>query len=146
MDGGIVGWGLSEFIGILVPPNWLQELLLAVVLITTLLVSLDIIRIALRYAQKHAETGWREVNTSGEPPGDLEPDASVDVDENIPPRNIPKLPIEFRKKFKIRISYERTENPPQRDYLLPPLDVLINEQIVRPDERNINITAGIILV
>jgi DNA segregation ATPase FtsK/SpoIIIE, S-DNA-T family len=144
LDGGLVGWGLLEFIGILVKPQWLQELLLAVILIVTLMIGLGVIHSALKFAQKHAETGWREVDSSGEISADVEASAGAEVEDKSPPRIIPKLPIEFRKKFKIQISDERAGNPPQRDERLPPLDVLVNEQVVRPDERNINITAGLI--
>jgi len=42
------------------PYKLASRVMLAAVLITTLLVSLDIIRIAIKAAQKHAETGWRE--------------------------------------------------------------------------------------
>lgn len=144
LDGGLVGWGLLEFIGILVEPQWLQEFLLVVILLATLMIGLGVIHRALKFAQKHAETGWREVSTAGETLTDLETSAGANPEDKSPPRIIPKLPIEFRKKFKIQISDERAGNAPQRDEHLPPLDVLVNEQIVRPDERNINMTAGLI--
>jgi DNA segregation ATPase FtsK/SpoIIIE, S-DNA-T family len=56
-----------------------------------------------------------------------------------------KLPPEFRKSFKVT---ERQDNrptaPPPRGERLPPLNVLLGEQNIRPDERSINQTAGLI--
>jgi len=57
------------------------------------------------------------------------------------------LPVEFRKKFRIQDEGGTDADlspPPSRDDHLPPLDLLVNEQAVRPDERNINMTAGLI--
>ncbi len=56
-----------------------------------------------------------------------------------------KLPPEFRKSFKISDRQENRQVIPQpRSDRLPPLNVLLGEQPVRPDERNINQTAGLI--
>jgi S-DNA-T family DNA segregation ATPase FtsK/SpoIIIE len=54
-----------------------------------------------------------------------------------------KLPPEFRKSFKIPENQDQLlETPPPRGERLPPLNVLLGEQAVRPDERTINQTAG----
>ncbi len=54
-----------------------------------------------------------------------------------------KLPPEFRKSFKIPEKQDsRPASPPPRGERLPPLNVLLGEQAVRPDERTINQTAG----
>jgi S-DNA-T family DNA segregation ATPase FtsK/SpoIIIE len=54
-----------------------------------------------------------------------------------------KLPPEFRKSFKIPESQDdRPATLPHRGERLPPLNVLLGEQIARPDERTINQTAG----
>ncbi len=39
---------------------------------------------------------------------------------------------------------ESAAPPPPRDDRLPPLDLLVTEQVLRQDERNINLTAGLI--
>jgi S-DNA-T family DNA segregation ATPase FtsK/SpoIIIE len=59
-------------------------------------------------------------------------------------RSKPRLPAEYRKKFKIQVNDEKLASPPERDERLPNLDLLINEQAAKPDERNINLTAGLI--
>ena len=54
-----------------------------------------------------------------------------------------KLPPEFRKSFKIPEKQDnRSVSLPPRGERLPPLNVLLGEQSVRPDERTINQTAG----
>jgi S-DNA-T family DNA segregation ATPase FtsK/SpoIIIE len=59
-------------------------------------------------------------------------------------KKVTRLPAEYRKKFKIQVNDEKSANPPVRDERLPDLDLLINEQMAKPDERNINLTAGMI--
>jgi S-DNA-T family DNA segregation ATPase FtsK/SpoIIIE len=54
-----------------------------------------------------------------------------------------KLPPEFRKSFKIPEKQDsHPTDPLPRGERLPPLNVLLGEQAVRPDERTINQTAG----
>jgi DNA segregation ATPase FtsK/SpoIIIE, S-DNA-T family len=56
-----------------------------------------------------------------------------------------KLPPEFRKSFKVPDKQdERSTATLPRSDRLPPLNVLLTEQSVRPDERTINQTAGMI--
>jgi DNA segregation ATPase FtsK/SpoIIIE, S-DNA-T family len=56
-----------------------------------------------------------------------------------------KLPPEFRKSFKVEDRQDRLPAEPKpRSDRLPPLNLLLGEQSVRPDERNINQTAGLI--
>ncbi len=52
---------------------------------------------------------------------------------------------EFRKSFKVSERQDqKSTTPPPRGERLPPLNVLLGEQNVRPDERTINQTAGLI--
>jgi len=56
-----------------------------------------------------------------------------------------KIPPEFRKSLVISVNQdEKVITPPPRGDRLPPISILSNEQNVRPDERNINQTAGLI--
>ncbi len=60
-------------------------------------------------------------------------------------KSLQKLPPEFRKSFKVPEKQDaRLAAPPPRSDRLPPLNVLLSEQSVRPDERTINQTAGMI--
>jgi len=58
----------------------------------------------------------------------------------------PTLPPEFRKKLRVEAEESNGTTAPSapRDERLPPLDLLVNEQASRPDERDINMTAGLI--
>jgi S-DNA-T family DNA segregation ATPase FtsK/SpoIIIE len=86
--------------------------------------------------------------------GDIEsnlPESAVNIGEEVSSvssaqkkKKVPRLPVEYRKKFKIQVNDEKSTSPPIRDERLPDLDLLINEQMVKPDERNINQTAGLI--
>jgi S-DNA-T family DNA segregation ATPase FtsK/SpoIIIE len=56
-----------------------------------------------------------------------------------------RLPPEFRKSFKVPQKKDSQPSEPiPRSDRLPPLNVLLSEQSVRPDERTINQTAGMI--
>jgi S-DNA-T family DNA segregation ATPase FtsK/SpoIIIE len=60
-------------------------------------------------------------------------------------RRRPALPPQFRKSFRLEPQDgDASAPPPPRDERLPPLDLLIDERSRRPDERNINQTAGLI--
>lgn len=55
------------------------------------------------------------------------------------------LPPEYRKSFKVpERQDEKPARPLERGEDLPPLNLLVTEQGVRPDERTINQTAGLI--
>jgi S-DNA-T family DNA segregation ATPase FtsK/SpoIIIE len=55
------------------------------------------------------------------------------------------LPPQFKKSFKIQSKDEGPPSaPPSRDDRLPALDLMVKERSSRPDERNINLTAGLI--
>jgi S-DNA-T family DNA segregation ATPase FtsK/SpoIIIE len=55
------------------------------------------------------------------------------------------IPPEFRKSLVLPENQdERLVNPPPRGDRLPPFNIMASEQNVRPDERNINQTAGLI--
>jgi len=56
-----------------------------------------------------------------------------------------RLPPQFRKSFKVSEQPDdRPAEPLPRGERLPPLNLLVSEQSTRPDERNINQTAGLI--
>jgi S-DNA-T family DNA segregation ATPase FtsK/SpoIIIE len=55
-----------------------------------------------------------------------------------------RLPPQFRKQFRLPAKEERPASAPPRDDRLPPLKLLVGGRTSRPDERNINLTAGLI--
>lgn len=148
-DGGIVGWGLAEILGLVIHPPWLLGLFLSLVLICFTFFGLGLFRplaallhkqlaVAPPPAAGSVETGPA---VSG---GDFNGLTETAVPEQGGKRKIQQLPAEFRKKFKIPVKEAEQTKPPVRDERLPPLELLVHEQALRPDERNINLTAGLI--
>jgi DNA segregation ATPase FtsK/SpoIIIE, S-DNA-T family len=147
MWGGQVGWGLSMLIVRYVGPIW-GGLIIFILWGLTVLTA---------FGLWHPLEIWL-LQQAGEPSTpDLEsamsetPVISPLVAENTAAsvnggkKTSRKLPPEFRKSFKVS---ERQDNrpsaPPPRGERLPPLNVLLGEQNIRPDERTINQTAGLI--
>jgi len=153
LDGGRVGWALSYTLGKLLGPvglggrGW-QILVLSLLFLVFLLPALGLIGRLYSWLQRVSglvkEAGVAE--SSGEVAVSLSPVAGrkTPLDQQ---RKIPRLPAEFRKKFQMPSLDDldaRPKAPPQRDERLPPLDLLVSETTTRPDERNINLTAGLI--
>lgn len=141
LDGGLVGWGLAELMGTIFKPGWLLILILSVVIFVTALVGTGITNYLGRLVQVYAAVGVEM--------GESEPAVSIGDEVSAEKthqkrKKVTRLPAEYRKKFKIQVNDEKSANPPVRDERLPDLDLLINEQLAKPDERNINLTAGMI--
>jgi S-DNA-T family DNA segregation ATPase FtsK/SpoIIIE len=144
--GGRVGWGLSMLLAKYIGPVWggLVDFLLWGLALTT------------------AFGLWKRfeailLKLAGEPPvSDLAPAATDGA--VIPASSGPtppsqerakkfggRLPPKFRKSFKVSEQPDdRPAEPLPRGERLPPLNLLVSEQNVRADERNINQTAGLI--
>jgi len=142
LDGGLVGWGLAELLGTFIRPVWLLVFFLIAVIILALLIGSGISSYLGKLVQDYAVSGGA-IDKS-------EPAVSIgdgNLDEQPAQRvkkKFPRLPAEYRKKFKIQLDDEKAADPAKRDQRLPGLDLLINEQTNKPDERNINLTAGLI--
>ncbi|MCJ7585331.1 MAG: hypothetical protein MUO30_11275 [Anaerolineales bacterium] len=144
--GGRVGWGLSMLLAKYIGPVWggLVVFLLWGLALTT------------------AFGLWRRfeailLKLAGEPPvSDLAPDAedgavvpasagSAPPSQERAKKSGGRLPPQFRKSFKVSEQPDdRPAEPLLRGERLPPLNLLVSEQNVRADERNINQTAGLI--
>ena len=141
LDGGLVGWGLAELLGTAIKPAWLLGLVLSVVVIVFALFGLGILSTLVRLAQGISIEAARP--DEAKPAVNLGDDVSGDTTAQ-KKKSKPRLPAEYRKKFKIQVNDEKLASPPDRDERLPSLDLLINEKTAKPDERNINLTAGLI--
>ncbi len=146
MWGGQIGWGLSMVVSRFIGPIWGGF----VIFICWGLALMGAFRVW------HPIEAWL-LKLSGEfsvtDPGKVAPEipvvsplptgesgSSPVIGLKKPPQ---KLPPEFRKSFKIPEKQDnRPISPPPREERLPPLNVLLGEQAVRPDERTINQTAG----
>jgi S-DNA-T family DNA segregation ATPase FtsK/SpoIIIE len=144
--GGQIGWGLSMLVVRFVGPIWGG----VIIFVVWGLALLTAIRVW------HPIEVWL-MKQSGEPfsavPGIAAPEIPVvsPLPQDKPAEGIvsdirksaKKLPPEFRKSFKIPDKQDsRPATLPPRGERLPPLNVLLGEQISRPDERTINQTAG----
>jgi S-DNA-T family DNA segregation ATPase FtsK/SpoIIIE len=148
MWGGQTGWGLSMLVNRPLGPLWGGVIIFA-------LWGLALIS-GFRLWQPFEIWLFRQ---SGEmtDPGPGEVTAEMPVVSPLPvdkpaagatqgtKKNTQKLPPEFRKSFKVPEKQDnRPPEPLPRSDRLPPLNVLLTEQSVRPDERTINQTAGMI--
>lgn len=70
---------------------------------------------------------------------------SPERDSTTKKKGQPSIPPEFKKSLRAsNMQSEKPTQPPPRSESLPPLKLLSNEQAIRPDERTINQTAGMI--
>ncbi len=148
MWGGRIGWGLSMLAVQFVGSIW-GGFVLFLLWVLAFLTSLRL---------WHSIEVW-VLNQAGEPPSrDMKPAEKETLAVSPIPGNQgsaapskrsskadQKIPAEFRKSFKVP---ERQDTPPPaglpRSDRLPPLNLLISEQNIRPDERTINQEAGLI--
>jgi DNA segregation ATPase FtsK/SpoIIIE, S-DNA-T family len=146
MWGGQIGWGLSMLIAQFIGPIWggiVIFLIWGLALMTgfRLWHTLEnwFLKLAGDSSSIDSETASQEIPVVSPLPMD-KPVAGHMGGDRKPPQ---KLPPEFRKSFKIPEKQDRRPvSPLPRGERLPPLNVLLGEQSVRPDERTINQTAG----
>jgi DNA segregation ATPase FtsK/SpoIIIE, S-DNA-T family len=156
MDGGRIGWGLSYLLGLLLAPFGLsytiiQILILSILLFLFLFVGLGLVTPFFIWAQRkvHDERTSGEVDALAESGVSVAPIQGQESATALIAGTRKKrqaLPPEYRKKFRLEPDDDTAPNTPPvpRDERLPPLELLVNEQSLRPDERDINMTAGLI--
>ncbi len=154
MDGGRIGWGLVLLLNLpfqsYVTANaWWVGSIATLIMIWGLIAGTGLLTPILAWAKKQVvnddippfsddlDEAVKEIPITG---GDSLPSTQ----EKQQKRRVP-LPPQFRKNFRIQAeSQEKPRHPVIRDERLPSLDLLVNEPFNRPDERNINLTAGLI--
>jgi DNA segregation ATPase FtsK/SpoIIIE, S-DNA-T family len=158
MWGGQVGWGLAMFVARHTGPI-LAGLIMFVLWGLAVLTSFGLWRPLENWLIQQSGAG------NGTEAGQTTPGSGLETERENPvisplskeqstastenrqggKKNAQKLPPEFRKSFKVS---DRQDSRPAttlpRSDRLPPLNILLGEQSVRPDERNINQTAGLI--
>jgi S-DNA-T family DNA segregation ATPase FtsK/SpoIIIE len=156
MWGGQVGWGLSMVLARYIGPIWGGLIILflwGLALLTGFGLWIPLENWLLREAgAEHIEelvpaTTTATESAQSEIPvvSPLPSDSGTDSSSKTTKKPAQKLPPEFRKSFKVEERQDSRPAAPQpRSDRLPPLNVLLGEQSVRPDERNINQTAGLI--
>ena len=151
LDGGFIGWGLAEllvlglrFIGL--RGNLWGGLVCGLAILLCLGYGLGLVSPLLRRLQKMS---------AAKPPSPVVNEPVISVAPSVTQtgaslpgwdrkKRRPFVPAEFRKR--LNASNESTKNLPlpPRDEHLPSLELLVKDQLDRPDERNINQTAGMI--
>jgi S-DNA-T family DNA segregation ATPase FtsK/SpoIIIE len=141
MDGGRLGWGLARFFTTLAGTAW-GVTLLVVLWLVFVLGSFNV--------WKLLETKLHHLAGTQTPPGEVEvPPGNVPpsrVTKSKPRKSTPPIPPEFRTSLRSHeVKDDKPVKPLQRSERLPPLNLFSTEQSVRPDERTINQTAGLIM-
>ncbi len=158
MDGGLVGWGLVELLGLALKPVGLEglfwrALLLSGLLLIGLAAGLGLfthLRAWIRHLEPmptsivNGSENYRPVVSeaplqAAKAAGEVESLSAASIQKKRQP-----LPPQFRKSFRVQPEIDQQVAPRSRDERLPPLDLLTPEQVFRQDERNINLTAGLI--
>jgi S-DNA-T family DNA segregation ATPase FtsK/SpoIIIE len=157
LDGGRIGWALAYIGSLIFNPLGITGKILHILVLCIFILIFTFAALGL----------WRSlslwINNINNPSLSLDTDefglgpvisvAPSQSDEASPnmelvaKKHSTQLPAEFRKKFHIssKEEYEtKPTNPPPRDNRLPPLELLVNEHANRPDERHINLAAGMI--
>ena len=152
--GGRVGWGLAETLRLVLSFAGLsgtiwQVLIWFMAFFICLVIGIGLIGPLIEWAR-------RSNRKATDLTADLEPaavvsegpiagtTAALDSKADVRKRKL-NLPPQFRKSF----QYEPDEDKPpveahDRDERLPPMETLISEPMTRPDERTINLSAGLI--
>ncbi len=148
MWGGRVGWGLSMLAEQTIGPVWGGFVIfvlwgLSILAALRLWHSIEIWLLKQSGEPLSADPGAAPVSSPAA--SSLPAERTTAGASTRPGKPGKKIPAEFRKSFKVPESQDsRPPQPLPRSDRLPPLNLLISEQNVRPDERTINQTAGLI--
>lgn len=152
--GGRIGWGLVELMRLIFQSVgfssavWLY-LVFIIALLVILFFGLGLTYPLVAWLEKHSQASTSQpVKTTGaEPTVSMsplgEPEKLISAGSEAH-RKRSQLPAEFRKRLHLQPNESASVPAPPRNDRLPPLELLVNEQSFRPDERNINTTAGLI--
>jgi S-DNA-T family DNA segregation ATPase FtsK/SpoIIIE len=151
LDGGFVGWGLAELMAtglkyLSLDRNLWGGLAFGLISFLCLGYGLGLVPPLIRWLQKASASKPASPLVS-EPAVSVAPAASQSATslQNVErKKRRPYVPAEFRKRLSPSPIQTRSQPPPPRDEHLPSLELLVKDQLDRPDERNINQTAGMI--
>ncbi len=152
MDGGLIGWGLANLFGRFVSP-FLSAFLIFIGLSLTTIFAFGMLPKIESWLYRMAGEDIPERNQSNEYVKVSTSESESQTDTEAPKPAVVKTaakkasPLEkkFRKSFKVtETNDEKPAVPLPRGERLPPLNLLLGDQSVRPDEKTINQTAGMI--
>ncbi len=145
LDGGLVGWGLTEALSSFLGLFWTGVFSFLGVLVG------GVVGFQLgEWLDEQVERLSSERRVGGLA-GEVQPDAEFPATQaQTDPKPAPagerrrRLPPEFRKQFRVEVKQEKKVSPPPRDEQLPGLEILTAGDSYRPNERHINTSAGLI--
>jgi S-DNA-T family DNA segregation ATPase FtsK/SpoIIIE len=151
LDGGFIGWGLAELVAIGLKLLGLDRnlwggLVFGLILLLCLGYGLGLVKPLYQFVQKisspkPASSVVNEPAVSVAPSATLAGGSFVGSERR---KRRPSVPPEFRKRLNVENAPAKNIPLPPRDEHLPSLDLLVKDQLDRPDERSINQTAGMI--
>lgn len=151
LDGGFIGWGLAELMALIfarlgLTSNLWSGLVFALVAFLCLIYGLGLVPPMVKQLQKMSAT--KPISPiENEPIVSVAP-AATQTGGGFPGIERKKrrsfVPPEFRKRLNAPGEQTRNLPLPPRDEHLPSLELLVKDSLDRPDERNINQTAGMI--
>ena len=141
-DGGRIGWGMVTLFWRLGRTG--GTLLMFIPWLLALMGGFNLWALIERGLTKFAgETPPVEMVVL--PEAQEEPSVVEEKKEKQPRKKTEQLPPEFRKSLRVSEHQDKKPAAPrERDERLPSLNILLNDQNTRPDERTINQTAGMI--
>ena len=151
LDGGVVGWGLAELVAMILSRLGLSSniwlgIIFGFTTVICLVYGLGLVSPMVKGLQKMS-TPKHTSPVVDEPVVSMAP-AGTQTTVSIPgadkKKRRPNIPPEFRKRLSSPGEQAKNLPLPPRDEHLPSLELLVKDQLDRPDERNINQTAGMI--
>jgi len=144
LDGGLVGWGLVEAFSSLIGLFWTGIL----AFLGAVIGSIMGLGLTDRLRQQIAEIQGHPTIIELEPT-DLDQLSSLEkgpseTEKPAPEKRKQRIPPEFRKQFKVESREDKPQKSPPRDTHLPSLDLLTSGKTFRPNQRHINMSAGLI--
>ena len=144
LDGGLVGWGLVEAFSSLIGLFWTGIL----AFLGAVIGSIMGLGLTDRLRQQIAEIQGHPTIIELEPT-DLDQLSSLEkgpseTEKPAPEKRKQRIPPEFRKQFKVESREDKPQKSPPRDKHLPSLDLLTSGKTFRPNQRHINMSAGLI--
>jgi len=155
LDGGRIGWGLVQLTKLLLSSielkadYWIEIFLIGLLLIGVF-VGFGLSKVFSFFASIWGDPIPKSeaiLDAVGPAVSEAPIPGKQDINRSMKPvkKKRSKLPPQFRKSFKIEQDRSiETVSARDRDERLPELDLLVKERSSRPDERNINMTAGLI--
>ena len=140
--GGRIGWGITDLFWSLGKPT--GTLLLFVLWLLAVMSGFNLWMWVERWLIKIADEEM-PIEMFPQPAVQEEPivEEKKETSRAAKKKSTP-LPAEFRKSFKAAEHQDKKIDPADRDERLPSLNILLADQAMRPDERTINQTAGMI--